>query len=236
MKIFDRYILKSGVVMTLLLKIIILTVLTIHNALANGGATALDEIILHKKEGIKKARTAREKEKLSTDLDKIFSEMIETQKKEVAQLKEMKRKLFPKVHESKKDFSQKEKDLKKDFDELQDEMDRIISKFKYQFQKIETISLGYPKIEIKEDSKNYDIIAEVPGIMAKNMKVQVKENSLVIEGERLEETNKQGQDISTTDINYGEFKRSIPLDHKVNPATLKTENKNGLLIIHVEKI
>jgi HSP20 family molecular chaperone IbpA len=207
MKIFDWYIFKSGADMTFFLKTITLALLTLQYAFGNGGATALDEMILHKNEGIKKAKHAREKEKLSNDLDKIFSEMIENQKKEVARLKKMRRKFFPKVDEPQRGFTQRG-----------------------------SISLGYPKIEIKEDKKYYDITAELPGILPQNINIQIKENFIVIEGERLKEIKKRNQKIRSTEINYGEFKRSIPLDHKVNPATLKTENKNGLLIIHVEKI
>jgi HSP20 family protein len=230
------YLKKPGATMILFIKLIIMAVLTIPYAGANGGTTALDEMILHKKEGIRKAKNAREKEKLPKDLDKFFSEMVESQKREMARLEKMREKFYPEIEKSSKDMFEVENDLKNEFDQIQNQMDKIITKLKSQFHKIESASLGLPKVEIKEDPKSYDITAEIPGVEAQDVKVSVKENGVLIEGEKILKTSRKDQNMTSTEISYGDFKRSIELDHKVDPKTLKTENKNGLLLIHLEKI
>ena len=221
--------------MRCIIQMILMCLLVLNYTFANGGAASLDEMILHQKEGIKKAREAKERKDLSKDLDKIFSEMIATQEEELKRLNKIRKSFYPEIEKSSEEFGKIGKDVRKEFEQMEYEMGKIFNKLRSQFDKMESTALNEPKIEIREDKKSYDIQAEVPGIEPENIKVKMVKNTLTIEGKREEETRRQGETKTSTEISYGEFKRTIPLDEKVDPSTLKIDYKNGIITVHIEK-
>lgn len=97
---------------------------------------------------------------------------------------------------------------------------------------------GAPKFELREQPQGYEVMAEVPGMDQKDVKVGVMDNVLTISANReqqIEQTNQKGKVISS-EFEYGSFARSIRFDKKVDPNSLKVEFKNGVVDVHVNKI
>lgn len=93
-----------------------------------------------------------------------------------------------------------------------------------------------PRVEIKEKDKKYIIKAEVPGMTEDDINVTLRENSLILEGERKSESEKEEKGFFSSEFSYGRFYRAIPLDEDVNADKVKASYKNGILTVELEKV
>ena len=116
---------------------------------------------------------------------------------------------------------------------FQDEMRRFFDRFNTEFES--DTSWNLPKIEISNQDKNYVIRAEVPGMNEKDIQVNLKDNSLIIEGERKSEFKEEKEGRYTSEFSYGSFYREIPLTDDVNPETIKASYRDGILTVNLDK-
>lgn len=86
-----------------------------------------------------------------------------------------------------------------------------------------------PQIEVRERDGKLHICADLPGLTRDDVKVEVMDNNLTIEGERRSE--QQDERSGWSERSYGRFFRSIPLPEGVNPDTAKASFENGVLDI-----
>lgn len=93
-----------------------------------------------------------------------------------------------------------------------------------------------PKIEVKESEKNYIVSAELPGMKEDDINVTLKENTLIIEGEKKTESKKEEKGFFRSEFQYGSFYRSIPLDADVDSKNVDASYKNGLLTVTLNKL
>jgi hypothetical protein len=68
-----------------------------------------------------------------------------------------------------------------------------------------------PAIEVSQGDGKYNIHAELPGFEPKDVKVDVENDALVIQGERRFEQEEKEGGVQRTERQYGLFYRSIPL-------------------------
>lgn len=89
--------------------------------------------------------------------------------------------------------------------------------------------LWAPPLEVKHKNGNFIVTAELPGIPKEEVKVEVIDEALVIEGEKklMKETKAEG--FFRTERSYGKFYRSIPLPKGAKPELIKAELTNGVL-------
>jgi HSP20 family protein len=88
-----------------------------------------------------------------------------------------------------------------------------------------------PAIEVAERDGKYMIHAELPGLKPEEVKVEVRDNALVIEGERRSEHEENRGGIHRSERRYGQFYREIPLPEGVNPDQINARFENGMLEI-----
>jgi HSP20 family protein len=93
-----------------------------------------------------------------------------------------------------------------------------------------------PKVELRETDKGYSVRAEIPGISESDVNVTLRENNLILEGEKKTETKKEERGHYFSEFSYGSFYRSIPLEEEVNPDKVKATYRNGILNVELEKI
>lgn len=119
-------------------------------------------------------------------------------------------------------------------------MDRVLSKA---FPEVTGVfgnnlfeSSAYPKVDVRETDKEFIIEAEVPGLDKDQVKVEVKDGTLVIRGEKREESKKDGK-YHVKEIKRSSFIRSwnLPPD-VVNKDTIKAKFREGVLEVSVQKI
>ncbi len=104
------------------------------------------------------------------------------------------------------------------------------------FPRFETSEDFYPKVELRESDQGYSLRAEIPGISENDVNVTLRDNNLILEGEKRSEKKREEKGNYFSEFNYGSFYRSIPLDEEVNPDSVKATYKNGILNVQLEKI
>lgn len=117
---------------------------------------------------------------------------------------------------------------------FQDEIRRFFDRFNTDFDT--DVNWNLPKVEIKDQDKTYVVKAEVPGMSEKDIQVNLKDNSLIIEGERKSEHKEEKEGRYTSEFSYGDFYREIPLADEVNPDTVKASYRDGILSITLDKL
>jgi HSP20 family protein len=90
-----------------------------------------------------------------------------------------------------------------------------------------------PAIEVSERDGNYVVRAELPGMKPEDVKVEITDDALVLEGERKFEREEDQGDIRRTELHYGHFYRSIPLPEGANAEQAQARFENGVLEITI---
>jgi HSP20 family protein len=88
-----------------------------------------------------------------------------------------------------------------------------------------------PKVEIHERGDKLFVSADLPGMKPEDIKIEVLDNRLTIEGERRREQEEKGKGFYRSERRYGSFYRDIPLPKYVNAEQTKANFKNGVLEI-----
>lgn len=90
-----------------------------------------------------------------------------------------------------------------------------------------------PAIEVKKVDNDIVVTAELPGIRTEDVKVEVTDEALTIQGERKEEKKEEKEGFHRSERSYGRFYRSIPLPEGAKTDQIKAEMANGVLEIKV---
>jgi HSP20 family protein len=93
-----------------------------------------------------------------------------------------------------------------------------------------------PRVELKEKENGYVVRAEIPGMSEKDINVSLRDNNLILEGEKKSESKKEDKGQYFSEFSYGSFYRSIPLEEEVNPDNVKATYRNGVLTVEIETL
>ena len=94
---------------------------------------------------------------------------------------------------------------------------------------------GCRRSTFTEDSKEYTIKAELPGLTKENVKVTVEDGVLEIAGERKEEKEEKDKKHHRIESSYGSFRRSFTLPEDSSGEKVSAEFKDGVLKVHLPK-
>ncbi|HEU5135876.1 MAG TPA: Hsp20/alpha crystallin family protein [Steroidobacteraceae bacterium] len=90
---------------------------------------------------------------------------------------------------------------------------------------------GWPSVELRESDKEFQVLAELPGLEERDVEVTFADGVLTLKGEkRLEEAN-----AVYTERWSGSFERQIPLSQDVDAEKIKATFKNGVLTVMLAK-
>src|SRR5579875_2906448 len=90
-----------------------------------------------------------------------------------------------------------------------------------------------PAIEVAERDGQLHVHAELPGLKPEDVKVEVSNDALVIQGERrYEHEEGQGQSYRS-ERRYGQFYREIPLPEGANTEQARAQFRDGVLEINI---
>jgi len=97
-------------------------------------------------------------------------------------------------------------------------------------------SAAYPKVDIRETEKEFIIEAEIPGLSKDQVRVEVKDDILVIKGEKRSEDKKEGK-YHVQEIKRSSFVRSYTLPPDlVDKNTVEAKFQDGVLEVKVQKV
>jgi HSP20 family protein len=101
-------------------------------------------------------------------------------------------------------------------------------------QRFNTTSLWAPKIEAFQRGDQFIVRAELPGLKKEDVRVNVTDDSIVIEGERRDEFENTHGDVYHTERSYGSFYREIPLPEGAIGDKADASFKNGVLEVKLQ--
>ena len=90
-----------------------------------------------------------------------------------------------------------------------------------------------PAIEVKEEKGNLRVTAELPGVKKEDVRVYVRNDALVVEGERTYEKEEKREAYFHTERSYGRFYRAIPLLELADAAKATARFNNGVLNVAI---
>jgi len=86
-----------------------------------------------------------------------------------------------------------------------------------------------PRIDVVEREGQFMVHAELPGMSKDDVKVEVADGMLTIEGQRKEEKQEERQGFTYSECRYGSFYRIIPLPEGADPSKATAEFRKGVL-------
>ena len=90
-----------------------------------------------------------------------------------------------------------------------------------------------PQIELTEKNGQFTVHADLPGLKKEDIHVEIMDDSLVLSGERTNESKEEDKGFYRTERSYGSFYRSIPLPEGANTDKATATFRDGVLQITV---
>ena len=121
---------------------------------------------------------------------------------------------------------------------LRDEMNRLFDSF------FTPAPLGaerawttgwYPAVDVAETESAFLVTAEIPGMTAEDVKIDLTGNVLTLKGEKKEEKDEKGRNWHRVERCFGSFMRSVQLPETIDGERAKASYENGVLKIEVAK-
>ncbi len=121
-----------------------------------------------------------------------------------------------------------------ELDRMRREMDRLFEGFGG--RTLRPFGAGvFPLVNLTEDSDNYYIRAELPGMKADELNISVTGNGVSIAGERKISAEDDNVRYHRRERDAGTFSRMIGLPGEVNPDKVDAAFKDGILTVTVPK-
>jgi HSP20 family protein len=92
-----------------------------------------------------------------------------------------------------------------------------------------------PAVDIQETDGEYLVKADLPDVKKEDMKVEVTDGVLSIEGERRREKEEKGKTFHRVERSYGKFVRRFSLPSEIDAGHVQAEFKDGVLTVHMPK-
>ena len=120
---------------------------------------------------------------------------------------------------------------------LQDRMNRL---FEESFGRKQDIEGTYgenwmPSVDIYETENEVVFAVELPGVEQKDVDIQVKDNNLLIKGDRKLEKEVNKENYHRMERSYGMFQRTFMLPNYVDRDNIKATFKSGVLRVIIPK-
>lgn len=94
-------------------------------------------------------------------------------------------------------------------------------------------NLWYPQIEVSERGGNLVVCADLPGMKKEDVHLEVRDDYLVLEGERRQENEQNEGGWYRSERSYGRFYRTVPLPEGASPDQVKANFRDGVLEVTI---
>jgi HSP20 family protein len=119
------------------------------------------------------------------------------------------------------------------------EMDDLVKKmwFDFPFHNLqEDMDISWsPRLDVSETENGLEIVADLPGMEKKDIKVSLEDNLLTIQGERKEEKESKEKQYHTIERRSGSFYRALRLPVEVEKDKVEAGFKDGVLTLRLPK-
>jgi len=90
-----------------------------------------------------------------------------------------------------------------------------------------------PRVDVLESEGRIVVRADLPGLTKEDIKVEVTDDMIVIQGERKQEKKEQGEGYKYSECSYGTFYRAIPLPEGCETSKATADFQKGVLEVAV---
>lgn len=122
-------------------------------------------------------------------------------------------------------------------DQIRGEFNSWLAPWNEQFSKemLHTFSDWCPAADIQDKGNQFIIHADIPGVDAKNIHINMENNILTLKGERESEKKEEKKNYLRVERSKGTFVRRFVLPETVNIDKISASSKNGVLEITLPK-
>jgi HSP20 family protein len=117
---------------------------------------------------------------------------------------------------------------------FQDSISRLLNEF-FSPDLLREQAMFVPPVEIEELDNEFMLCVDVPGVPRENINIEVRDDSLIVSGEREWERNEKREGRHFTEVTYGTFYRSFPLPSNVVTEQIRADYLDGVLKVNIPK-
>jgi HSP20 family protein len=92
-----------------------------------------------------------------------------------------------------------------------------------------------PAVDVQETDAEYLIKADLPEVKKEDVKVELQDGMLFLQGERKQEKEEKGKKFHRIERAYGRFERRLALPSEVDAQKVAADFKDGVLRVHLPK-
>lgn len=92
-----------------------------------------------------------------------------------------------------------------------------------------------PRVDVCEEDARYVILADIPGVDAKDIEISMDKGVLTIKGERKSEVAAESGKVTRAERCHGAFERSFALPDSADAEAITASGKHGVLEIAIPK-
>jgi HSP20 family protein len=92
-----------------------------------------------------------------------------------------------------------------------------------------------PHVDIAATDREYVITAEVPGLEASDLQVELVEDTLLIRGEKRQQWEKQNAGVYRMERRYGAFERVLSLPDDADADRIDAKLRHGVLTVTIPR-
>ena len=122
-----------------------------------------------------------------------------------------------------------------ELDQLQQRLNRAFLDPALPVARDESFADFVPAIDVHETDGEFVVKADLPDVKKSDVKVQVQDGMLSIEGERHRDKEEKGKRFHKIEREYGRFVRRLVLPTDVDAAKVSAEFKDGVLRVLLPK-
>ena len=122
------------------------------------------------------------------------------------------------------------------FREIKELENRIFQNYVPAVQNDKGINAFTPSVNTREDEKAYYIEVDLPGVKKEDIKVDIKDNTLTISGERKFKEEVKEEDYYKIETSIGKFSRIFTLPDDADVENIDAKSENGVLEIVIPKV
>jgi HSP20 family protein len=93
-----------------------------------------------------------------------------------------------------------------------------------------------PSVEVVDEKDAIKVTAELPGMEKEDLKLHVDHDTLIIEGEKRNESQQEENGVYRTERYYGTVQRAVPLPSDVDHGKAEAAFDKGVLTVRIPKM
>lgn len=121
------------------------------------------------------------------------------------------------------------------FRELIDLENRILNEYPVKKQN-EELAAFTPSVNTREGEFAYHIDIDLPGVKKEDIKVDIKDNYLIVSGERNFKEEVKEEDYYKVETQFGKFNRKFTIPDHVDIENIEANSDNGVLELTLPKL